>query len=465
MTDQPLYRDEHHPKRSSSKTDHFSNLWKITLPLMLSSLSGTLMLFIDRIMLAQYSIRAMNCVVTASTVFFIFLYGSVSIAAIAEVFVGQYNGAKQYSLMGRPVWQMIWFSLFCQLGFMAVGIWACSYLIPPALAEDGVPYLRYLLMFGGVYPLVGSLSAFYIGRTRVKIVTLSVLLGSGLNLIFDYILIFGVDGWIPAMGAKGAAIGTVLAQSIVALLLIGCFLCAHNRQHYGTGQYHFNPALFRHCLSIGLPNSLAHILSITAWSLAFRYLASVDIEHYSIFAIAQSIWLLFSFVTDSLSKGTTALSSNLIGARLSDEIENLFKSAIWVISIFTLILSVPLLFKSEYLLSFFLPEELSSEQMQQWIKWGKIACLWVWGAFFFEGLSWIICGILTSCQDTRFIMITSTICAWLFGYIPIYFCVKYLGFSPSDEISIFLLFTLVSFVIYFYRYQSKPWTTRAFIGS
>lgn len=36
----------------------------------------------------------------------------VTLAAMAEVFVAQYNGSKQYGKLGEPVWQMIWLSGF-----------------------------------------------------------------------------------------------------------------------------------------------------------------------------------------------------------------------------------------------------------------------------------------------------------------------------------------------------------------
>ena len=41
----------------------------------------------------------------------VFIYGGIGIASIAEVFVGQFNGAKEYLKVASLVWQMIWFSL------------------------------------------------------------------------------------------------------------------------------------------------------------------------------------------------------------------------------------------------------------------------------------------------------------------------------------------------------------------
>lgn len=86
-------------------------LFAISFPLMLSFLSNYLMLFFDRLILANYSLQAMNAVTASSLFCMIFQYGAIGIASIAEVFIGQFNGSKQYLKAAGPTWQMIWFSL------------------------------------------------------------------------------------------------------------------------------------------------------------------------------------------------------------------------------------------------------------------------------------------------------------------------------------------------------------------
>lgn len=77
----------------------------IAIPLMLSVLSGNLMMFMDRLILAHYSLAAMNAITAASSICMVIQYGTIGIAAIAEIFVGQYNGSKQYNMVAQPVWK------------------------------------------------------------------------------------------------------------------------------------------------------------------------------------------------------------------------------------------------------------------------------------------------------------------------------------------------------------------------
>ena len=65
----------------------------VSYPLMISYLSGYLMLFIDRLILARFSNEAMNTVATVGLVCYVFDYGLIGITAIVEVLVGRLNGA------------------------------------------------------------------------------------------------------------------------------------------------------------------------------------------------------------------------------------------------------------------------------------------------------------------------------------------------------------------------------------
>jgi len=115
-------------------------LWAISYPLILSILSVNMMLFFDRLILARYNTGAMNAAVLAWLIFSIFQLGTIGIASIAEVFVGQYNGAKKLNKMGEPVWQMIWFSLMT--GFIFIPIFFNSSLIKSAMSLQSGEVLR-----------------------------------------------------------------------------------------------------------------------------------------------------------------------------------------------------------------------------------------------------------------------------------------------------------------------------------
>ena len=64
-------------------------LLHVSFPLILSSACTTLMFFLNRTILAFYSTEALDLAVVSSMACFMMHFGVISIASIAEVFVGQ----------------------------------------------------------------------------------------------------------------------------------------------------------------------------------------------------------------------------------------------------------------------------------------------------------------------------------------------------------------------------------------
>ncbi|MDR3151460.1 MAG: hypothetical protein LBT67_01235, partial [Holosporaceae bacterium] len=111
----------------------------ITVPIMISMASVFLMLLIDRAMLASYSMDSMNAATMSGNFVCIFTFMYTGIADSAEIFVGQYNGTKQYDKLAAPVWQMIYMSLA-----------SCMISIPIAYFSDYINTLPHYYLKEGV---------------------------------------------------------------------------------------------------------------------------------------------------------------------------------------------------------------------------------------------------------------------------------------------------------------------------
>ncbi|HAB99239.1 MAG TPA: hypothetical protein DCE71_05405, partial [Parachlamydiales bacterium] len=160
-------------KQSQSLTRYpegsIRELWSISMPLMISMLASLFMIFTDRIFLARYSLPCLNAAVTSGTLAWALMVGVGMLTAMSEIFVAQYNGAKQYQRLGIPVWQMIWVSLFSLIFFIPLGIWGAPLFFQNNLYGDlEVEMFRWLMFFGPSYALMTTLSGFFIGRGKTK---------------------------------------------------------------------------------------------------------------------------------------------------------------------------------------------------------------------------------------------------------------------------------------------------------
>lgn len=431
-------------------------LWQISFPLIISLMSASMMLFLDRIFLAHYSLASLNAAAHAGAAVQFLQFWSIATVSIAEVFVGRYNGAGDLKKLGAPVWQMIWFSLGTFLLYIPIALFAGPYLFFSEDYKDlEIQFFSILTFFIPFASLAAALSAFYIGRGKVRFVT-GVMLGSNLiNILLDIILIFGVDPWIPAYGIAGAAWGTGISLVFQAVILFAAFYCPANREAYGTGRWKFNKVLFHSCVTIGLPTAVAHSIEIFAWVLIFDLMARLGTDYMTVVTIAQSILFLFTFMTEGLSKGATAIASNFIGSQKQDLIWKLLRSGVKFYAVMFLILGAFLVWQPMALIGWFLPETTEISVATQTSL--ENACFWVWIFFFFDGVSWLLIGLLTAAGDTKFVMKVGGSAPFIFAILPVYYFV-FIGGAPAHFTWMFIaLYAMGSGAIYFWRFRSEKW--------
>ena len=330
-----------------------SCILRITLPLMLSALSSGAMLFIDRCVLAYYSIDSMNAAMIAGNLVGIFAFSLGCIAGTTEIFVGQFNGKSQRHKIATPIWQMIYFSIGALIVFLPVGYFAdVINLIPPYYLDEGVPYQRLLTYFCWLPCLIAAFSGFFVGRGNSAFVTNVVIIGNIFNLILDVVFVFGYKNIIPSMGCQGAAIATVVSQAIQVIILAYVFWNRQNRTQYSTHKnYHFNKPLFLQAVRIGSPLAVGKFIELIAWYLIYAALGYVSKDLVTIHGVAVNIYCFFIFICGGMTKGTAALSSNFIGQRNLPSIYIIFRKQIWVVIVLCSIIMLPFFINPEFILS------------------------------------------------------------------------------------------------------------------
>ena len=312
-------------------------LWNVSLPLMISTLASLFMIFTDRIFLAHYSTSALNASVDAGTLAWALMSGVGMITAMSEVFVAQYNGAKQTKRLGVPVWQMIWFALFSTLFFVPMAIWgAPAFFSADRYADLEVPYFRLLMFFGPSYALMMAFSGFFIGRGKTKILIWVAIIANLINITFDWALIFGIPGLVPEMGIQGAAIATCLGYLFESAVLGYLFLRKDNRITFGTARWRLNWKEMKKCCKIGVPQGVFCALEVFGWAVFYWMMTDLGEKHITISSICQSFAILLSFFYDGLSRGAASVAGNFIGAKQHQLVRKVLRSGVALLTLFSL---------------------------------------------------------------------------------------------------------------------------------
>lgn len=192
-------------------------------PLMLSTGLFSITLFVDRMLLYKSSEGAAAAAMTAGVVSWAITCLPMGICGYTNTFVAQYLAAKRPDRAMQFVYQGLWlavavlpilvlFAVFSKQFFLLVGH-------AETLATMESKYFRWLVPACASSILSAALVGLYAGSGRTRVLLISDVIATTLNVVLDYVLIFGLFGF-PVWGTAGAALASSIAISLKLGVLI-----------------------------------------------------------------------------------------------------------------------------------------------------------------------------------------------------------------------------------------------------
>lgn len=432
-------------------------LWAISFPLMLSSLSVMLMVFVDRLFLSQYSSDAFTASVSASTLGWSLLSGFMVLTSIAEVFVAQYNGAGQYHRLAAPVWQMIWVSLgsffffFPMYLFGGNLIWGNSDSY--AFHRD---YFRWLMFFGPSFAFNSAISSYFVGIGRTKVITILAFGSNFINIFLDRVLIFGLGDFIPEMGVEGAAIATCGSNVFQACVLFFFFLRPSSRKAHRTGCWKIERSLMERSLWVGLPGALFTAVQVLGFYVYYVLMAQAGKEYIVIGGLTQTVAILFYFFNDGVHKGVATVVGNQIGANKQELVISSVKAGLRLHFFYFIAMFVFFFFLGDLYIFHFTPKDYQLELADLYFPI-RLSCALIICQLFFEGVRTLFAGVLTAAGDTRFLMIGGSLSVWILLVAPVYLTITMMKGPVEMGALCCLFYSSIASVLYFFRFKKGNW--------
>jgi multidrug resistance protein, MATE family len=423
------------------------SLLRLSIQNMLTLVSVNLMLFLDRIILAKHSLDSLNAAVTAGAICNIFIFGAIAIVGIGDVFIGQFYGAGRTHKIGQVLWQMMWLCLGLAFVFNIIAQVMTPHLYPVDTDALANTYFSWQMSVGFLPVVVAALTSFFVGTKRFGFALLAVIIASLIKLTLVIPLVFGVEGFFLGLGVKGAIVATALSQ-VVHITILGCVVIKKtNRHRFGSLNWRFRPALFIECMRLGFPQSVGSMLSYTAWGIVVSLLAAAGQKHLMMYTIIDSTYNLLCFATEGLQKSVLSISANLIGSGRSGETSKLFHKALRLLVPILVVLSIPLLLFPSVVARGLDIDVLSSQQI-------SLACFVIWLYFGFDGLSWILNGLLTAMGDTLFVNPISGVTSFV-GVGATYMMTEVNHCRPEVTCWVSIIYGVVCSMLLLARYQSR----------
>lgn len=137
--------------------------------------------------------------------------------------------------------------------------------------------------------------------------------GALVNIALDYVLIYGVQNIVPAMGVMGAAYASLIAQ-LVMLAIALYYLYKHTAVRLGALQLKPHALLIYHVRLT--TNFFLRTLAINAAIfLSYRFASGYGKTAGATHAILMNIWLFFSFFVDGFANAGNAIGGRLLGSK------------------------------------------------------------------------------------------------------------------------------------------------------
>ena len=216
-------------------------IWHVSYPILLSLLAQNVInvtdtAFLGRVGEVELGAAAMGGLfyICAYTLAFGFSTGS-------QIVMARRNGEKQYTEVGPVMIQGIAFLLLLAAFMFTLSRLFAGDILNLLISSDQVrnATIEFLdwRVFGFFFSFVNVMyRALYVGITRTKVLTLNAVLMAITNVILDYILIFGHLGF-PAMGIKGAAIASVIAEGVSIVFFVIYTRYTVNKLKYGLNRF------------------------------------------------------------------------------------------------------------------------------------------------------------------------------------------------------------------------------------
>jgi MATE family multidrug resistance protein len=304
----------------------------LAYPLILGHLSFTVQTFVDRVFLTWYSPEAVAGAVTGLFAVWSVIALFTGTGEYLTTFVAQYLGAGRRERIGPALWQGVYFSLGTGL-FVA----ALSPLAQPVFDLAGhapeiripeVQYARALLLGASPVILMATLSTFFAGRGQTQAVLRVNVLATVVNLVLDYLLIFGNAGF-PEMGVTGAALGTILSQVAGAAVYVAIILKPEYRRAYRTlAGWRPEPWLVARLVRFGMPTGLQYSLEVGAFAVFMVIVGRIGALELAASGIAFNLNMIVFMPMVGLAIAVSSLVGRHLGADRPDVAERAVGSAL-----------------------------------------------------------------------------------------------------------------------------------------
>ena len=467
---------------SNSLYKAVSEVWSLAWPTILTMTSFTVMQFVDKLMVSHVGPMEVAAQGNAGTWAFAAIAIVIGVITVVNTFVSQNLGAGQPQNGPRYPWAAAW---------LALGAWICI-IVPWALIIPQVfhtihpdeeilislesTYAVYML-YGSLSLLVGrGFSQYFFGMHMPKVITVSTIIANIVNVVANYILIFGEEGvpnfipgipGTPALGLQGAAIATIIGMFVEMIIPLAIFLSPKFHNKYKT-RTPWRPCIstIRALFRIGWPGSLQWSNEIICWALFMTvFVGGFGTNDMAAGWIALGYLHLSFMPAIGINVAINSIVGKYIGAGDPDTAVYRTRVGVCIAMVYmTICAAVFIVFRYE-LIELFVGADMPEDQRQEIIAVGANMLILVALFQTVDALGIIYSGALRGAGDTVWPGIVTAIYSWVFivggGWIAVTYFEELGSIGPWIAAATYVILIGLTMAV---RFERGGWRSIDLLG-
>ncbi len=309
----------------------------IALPITLAILIPQINMLTNSIFLGQYDINALGDAGITGVFYLIFAVAGHGLNNAIQTVFSRHAGSGNTSAFKTIFAQGVRISL----QFALIGI-AFTFLVAPfilqAVADAGaypkeIGFLRIRIIGLPFLYLFLTGNAFLVASLNSRYLMIGFICEAAVNIILDYLLIKGRHGF-PQMGFNGAAVASVIAEVVGAIVVMIVLIQTGLKNKYGLMQnLKYNKTFSKSIISVSAPLVMQYVISVTTW-LIFFFLIESRHEAISkaVSNVMRNVFGLSGIFVWAFASTSNVVVSNLMGQGKEEKVlQAITKIMVWSI--------------------------------------------------------------------------------------------------------------------------------------
>ncbi|XOV79528.1 MAG: MATE family efflux transporter [Aestuariibacter sp.] len=425
---------------------------KLAVPVTVGLLSSFIMVFVDLAMLGSLGNSVLAAAGLASFAYAFVLSFVIGVAPAVQGIVARQLGEGNKQDICLPLHAGI-------LIVLAIGIPLCVlfwWLSPgyfslvssdESLISAGVPYLQALSTAVIALGFAQCFQGHWAGMGKTKVYMFIVLLINAMNIVFNYMFIFGNWG-APELGAQGAGIATSSASWIGALLY---FIVTYWRSHkQGFLQQMPDRGMLNRVFLIGLPESIREAMFALGYIIFYALVGLIGTSELAAMNVLIRVALLMAVFPLALGVAAATLTSEAVGRKDIPDADRWGWDTGKIGILWVTFLGLPLLLFPRAFLSLFLADPGTLEM--------AVIPLQMTGVFTgITSLIFIFAYALISLGDGNRVLLVSFVTQWLVFLPAVWVVGPYLGFGLLEVWWVQTIYALLTTALITWLWCDGKW--------